>query len=582
MADIIEKVNFVGRLNRAAAAWKKLKKTTTTKNMKMLRTYASNYYKKPMTEDSTASECHPINMIDRTVNIWLPFLVGGLPKITIEPRINLQLKPFAHTFQQAINQLLKNMKFGIRTLEPAVFNSLFGMSIVKTGTKEDGDIDIRGSLNQIGRPYSEIVDEDNYIGDITAKDREQYEFEGDSFIVPTKLAKEEFLKFADKITPDFKLYGEQHPKSIENPEKVSYGELHDYTELVNYWLPKERVIITTLPHYKNFNKILKTVQYDGPPSGPYDVLFYKGFPGSTIPIPPIYTLMEMDTSINTMYAKARKQAESIKKIGVGSIGSPEDADTAKSAVDGNMYLFSNAADIKDLTLGGVVPEIYDFIGFSLDQFSQQAGNLSTAGGRKSMSKTLGQEEMLMANASRMLNSMSQKVHYFASSIAEKIAYELWQNPTMQISAMKRLPGIAEISVLYNQLQQEGNFTDYELDVNMTSMQKLAPEQKFQKAMQLLTGWILPTAQIAAQQGKQLNVPEITSDLSNYMDLNTESWFLSEVPMAQQTPGLNANQPMGQGDGMKSSDQRFGASESDNMNNKLQQQNASKGKTTEGM
>ncbi|MCJ7828718.1 MAG: hypothetical protein MUP81_03135 [Dehalococcoidia bacterium] len=566
------KVNFVGRLNRAINACQKLTKDTMKKNAKMLRTYASDYYGKSI----VPSDPHPMNMIDRAVQTWMPFLVGGMPKITIEPKLNMQLKPFAYTFQIALNQWLKNMKFIQRTLEPVVLDSLFGMGITKTGTKSGDTKSIRGYLAVTGRPYSEKVEQVNHVFDITAMDREQYEFEGDKYILPTEEAKEQFGKFADKITPDFKLYGDEHPKEITNVNKIPYNELHDYSEFYDVWLPNERVIITLLPPHKGFNRILKTTQYDGPMAGPYDCLFYKPFPGSTIPIPPIYALMELDAAINCLFKKARDQAERLKKVGVGDAGTPEDAETAKNAKDGDMLLLTNPANVKEITLGGVVPEIYQFLGFTKAEFSEQGGNLTTIGGRSPMAKTFGQEEMLQENAGRMLNMMSQKVHYFASNIAEKLAFEMWQNPTLQIAAVKRIAGLAEIPVQYNQLQQEGDFTDYELDIEMWSLQKLTPEAKFQRTFQLLSQWVLPTMQMAAQQGQIPNIPEITKDLSRYLDLNIESWFLTSLPQNVQT---NPYQPMGATPSMKSSDQRYGASEGDNLNNFLAQRNAKAGTTT---
>ena len=90
---------------------------------------------------------------------------------------NFFKKPFSHTFQQALNQQIRYMKLATRTLEPAVLNSLFSMGIVKTGTKKAGTLNVDGILSEYGQPFSEVVDRSNYVFDITAKDREQYENE---------------------------------------------------------------------------------------------------------------------------------------------------------------------------------------------------------------------------------------------------------------------------------------------------------------------------------------------------------------------------------------------------------------------
>ncbi len=570
------KANFVNRLGKAIEACKTISRATNIKTNQMLRSYASGWFKEykytaDYEADEKATDPHPINMIDRAVSIQLPYLVGGVQTMKVEPRYNLEYKPFAHTFQQALNQQIRYMKLATRTLEPAVLNSLFSMGITKTGTKKTGTLNVEGYLSEYGSPFSEVVDKANYVYDITAKDREQYEFEGDSYYLPTEYAKELFSKHADAVVPDFKLYGENtpnaSPRTITNPDKVKYNELHEYTEFYDLWLPKERLVITILPFYKSYYKILRRVQYDGPVSGPYDVLAYKTFPESTIPIPPIYTLMELDAAINTIYAKSRNQAERQKKIGVAEAGNEEDVKTVRDAKDGDMLLLSNVATAREMALGGTSPDLYTFLAFSLQQYSEQGGNLNTTGGRTIQADTLGQEELLMANAGRTLNMMSTKVHNFASSIGEKIAFEMWQNPTLQMATITRAAGIIDIPILYDQTEQQGNFTDYELDIQMYSMQRSTPEQKFTKMMQLLNGWSLPTAQLAAQQGKILNIPEVTRDLSNYIDLDTESWYLSDTPQAQSISGMNAYQPNSDG------------SEALNLNNSIAKQNAQQGKTT---
>lgn len=558
------KMNYIQRLNQAINACRQLKRATVEKNAKMMRSYASFYYAKGVPQKQ-----HAINMIDRTVSVWMPFLVGGLPKILIEPKLDMQLKPFSHTFQLALNQWMKQTKFATRTLEPAVHNSLFGSGIVKTGTHGADRKRLAGYLTIEGKPYAEVVDEYNYVFDITAKDREQYEFEGDEYFLPTEKAKEMYPKFADHISPDIKLYGEQHPKEIENPQKVRYDELRDHTIFIDIWLPNEKVILTILPPHKEYNKAIKVTEYKGSLNGPYDVLGYKYFSGSTIPIPPIYSLMELDTAINTLFTKAREQAERIKKIGVA--GNEKDGTTGRDAIDGGMYQFTDAQAVKEVTLGGVVPEIYNFLAFSLNQFAEQGG--LTGLDYRMRSKTLGQEQMLMANATRVLDMMSQKVHYFATSIAEKLAFEMWRNPTMQIGTIKKIAGLS-MSTVYSQLAQEGNFTDYYFDVELFSMQRLSPEMKYQRIMQLLSQWILPTAQIGAAQGQMLNIKEITEKLANYMNLNTESWFLPSVP---KNVGVNPYQPLGAKPGI--GDTRFGGNEGSNLNNMLAQENAKVGKTT---
>lgn len=568
--------NFVERINAAVTACKKMRAKTDRSDMWMLRNYVSGYGNKISNNAVTGKDQHPLNMIDRIVSIWLPFLISGNPKVIIKPRMNMELQPIAYTFQLALNQWMKEVRFDCRTLEIAVFNSLFSLGITKSGTHKAGKQKISGYLTDIHKPFSEIVDKANYIFDIVAMDREQYEFEGDEYLLPTDEAKEMFPKFADSIKPDFKLFGDNHPKN-DSEDKPRYSEYKDYTSFIDLWLPGEKVIVTLFPPQKENKRILKTTDYKGHETGPYDVLGYKYYRGSTMPIPPIYTIMELDAAINTLYCKAREGAESMKKIGIGEAGDEKDLETLRTAKNAGFYGLNNANAAKEINLGGVQPEVWDFLGYTQSQLSEQGG--ITGLDYRMRSKTATQERMMMANSSRTLDMMSQKVHIFAKNIIEKIAFEMWNSPTFQSNITKKMAGIGEIAATFNQLTRKGKFPgDYYLDIEMYSMQKLSPDEKFQKQMQLLTGWVLPTMQLSVQQGKIPNVPEITKDLSMYLDLDIDSWFLSDTPQQAQ---LNPYQQLGSG-GMKSSDTRFGSNPADNANNALAQMNSRQGATTRSM
>lgn len=563
-------ISFIERLNKAILACKSLKEKTDKQNAKMLRTYVSGYARTIKGKDP-----HPLNMVDRILSIWLPFLIGGLPKIIVRPKLNLQFQPFANTFQIALNQWLKEAKFDKITLEPTVFNSLFSLGITKTGSYIADRRKLAGKPVVLTELFSEAVDLANYVFDVVAMDRQGYEFEGDEYLVPTEIAKEMFgTKNADKIKPDFKLYGDSHPKNIENPDKINYSELRDYTALVDAWIPREKAIFTLLPPHKVSETILNITEYKTCETGPYDVLGYKYYRGSTLPIPPVYGLMELDAAINTLYAKARNQAERMKKIGVGDAGNEKDAETARDAEDGGFYMFNNAAAIKELTLGGVVPEVWDFLGYSQNQISEQGG--VTGLDYRMRSKTATQEQMLMANASRNLDMMSQTVHLFAGDISRKLAAEMWRNPSKQIAAIKKMPGIAEIVSVYNQLNQKGKILDYEFDIELYSMQQLSADEKFRRLKEIVLGWVLPTAQISAQQGKMPNIPQITKVLSLYANVESEveGFYLSEQPQNTQ---LNPYQQMS-GGLVKGGDNRL-ANEGFNVNNLLAKNQAKAGAST---
>ena len=111
------------------------------------------------------------------------------------------------------------------------------------------------------------------------------------------------------------------------------------------------------------------------------------------------------------------------------------------------------------------------------------------------------------------------------------------------------------------------------------MMRMNPDMKYQKLAQFATGLVLPTAQIAAQQGTVLNVPELMKEFARYLNItNMDDWYMSVMP-PMMSPGMNPYQP--QGGQVKMTDSANGGPENQgsNQNNLIQQQNRVQGKTT---
>jgi len=81
-----------------------------------------------------------------------------------------------------------------------------------------------------------------------------------------------------------------------------------------------------------------------------------------------------------------------------------------------------------------------------------------------------------------------------------------------------------------QAAKEGDFYDFNFDIEPYSMRRTNPDMKAQKLMMFLQGWILPTLQIAAAQGNQIDMNIVTRDLAKYFDIESiDGWYRSAVP-----------------------------------------------------
>lgn len=526
-------MSFTEKLREGTKEWGKLMEAPLKHRNTMLGLWASGYFD----SNARSGSPHPMNLFDRAIGIMLPYLVMTNPKVSVGTR-HLELRHQAYTTELATNNLLAEIKFAQNTLRPAVLNSLFGWGITKTAIMKSHEVEIMGFTHDVGQTYSDVVDDSDFVGDPAARTIEEMQYLGNSYLMRTDYAKEFFgKKHADSITPGHKLLGESTPDEISKGEPV--GFLRDHTRFTDYWLPDEGVVITILTEGE-YKKILRTVDYDGPEGGPYDILGYKWFPQHPIPIPPAWNWLEMDALLNEIVNKMKKQAGRQKTIMAYESGSAGDMERLAAKADGGTCRVDNIGGIKPIDMGGINPDLYNWISYLDNQFSVQGQNLYTLGGRSSQAGTLGQEQMLFGNASKGLDDMVGAVYAFAKSIITKHVSYMWGNPLEDRAVVKNIEGLGEVQANFNPVDNVGDFVQYSLNLIPYSMQVMSPEMEYQRMLSFMSQWILPTAQIATQQGNSLDVAAATKELARKFGLeDIDHWFKSTEP---QNVGMNAYQP----------------------------------------
>ncbi len=573
------KKSFTSRVRDGAEVWGRASKPRLKKRNRMIGAWASGYYN----QADNSGKAHSMNLIDRAIGILVPYLSMSNPIVHCEARVP-QLKPWAYTTQLAMNHLLDEMNFSSEVLRPALFNSMFGAGVVKTGVMKEYESEIYGSNHDIGQPYAIVVDDEDYIGDVAANTRADFEMEGNYYVMPTAMAKEFFgARHADAISPSFKLHGDTSVTEIVKQaiKGTDYHTLRSWTRLMDVYLKDEGVTITLMAD-GGYNKILRTTEYDGPEDGPYDFLGYKFAPKQPMPIPPAWGWIDMDTAMNVLINKMRTQAERERSILAYQPESQEDAESIQQTQDGNSCKVDDINSIKTVQMGGTNPENYQWVTYMESQFSIQGGNLYQLGGQGSNANTLGQEQMQQANASRIVDDMNQQVYDFTQNIFRKLAWFIWNDPMIQIPTIKRIEGAGSVEVIYDKYAQEGDFYDFNFKIQPYSMQRFNPTQQGQQLMQFLAGWVLPIMGIAQQQGVQLNIDAATTKIAEFLQLDISDIWNSAVPQDGGLVGMGPYQPTTgtvSGQGQKTSkmtsqsDDRFGSSASSRQGNLTQYQNS---------
>jgi hypothetical protein len=530
------RLSFPQRLVKGTKTWQTVVRPTLAKRAMMLRALESGYFSRG--EDGEGSS-HPINLIDRGLSILIPYLVMSNPQLLITTK-KKELRPFAMTTELAFNHLIKEIKFARNSLRPVVRDAMLGLGIMKTGIMKESEVDIYGHTHAVGQVYSDPIDVVDYIGDATATCFEGFEFEGNFYRMPIEAAREEFHKHRDILNPSYRLNGssdQYNPEKIAKPEG-EYQSLKEYVQLMDIWVPDERVILTIEPHSAT---ILRTIEAETPEGGPYDKLYFKEFPGTAMPIPPVWYWMDLDTTLNIIVNKMRKQAEAQKTVLAYEGDGAEDAERLAAAPDQKAIKVTNVDGMKDIKWDGIDPQHYQWISYLEQQYSMQGNNLYTLGGQGTGAATLGQDQLSFANASKSVDDMTEAVYDFTKSISNKMCWFFWSDPLISVPQVKRIDGYGDIEVTFDRAARDGEFWDYEFEVEPYSMQRLSPSVEFNRVLSLLTQWILPSAQIGAQQGASLNVPKVTKYLGKLAGIRgMDDWYETAVP--NQSTQLNPYTP----------------------------------------
>lgn len=507
-------VSMVGTLQEAIKQCRKQIEAPLMKQQEILAEYSNGWY------SSETRTRRPLNMVARAINILLPLLVSKNPRAMVRPRV-IQLAPYAETLRLTLNHLVEKIKLG-GTLREAVLNALTYMGIVKTGICAGGPRikDAFGYTHDSGQIFCDIIYPEDYFFDISARRRDEVDFEGNWFYVPYDYISDPQNGFKN-IEHLQKAYTESDKLSAKKISEDRRGKkietIKPYVKLAEVWIPGENIVVT-IPEEGQGTEVLKVVDYSGPISGPYDTLSLSTFPESIIPVAPLFINLDLHYLINIMARKMARQANREKKVLAYQGNAADDATSVVNSKDGDSVKVDDINAMKEIEYGGTADASYQWVEWLKNNYSEQGSNLNLMSGLKAQSPTLGQEQMLQANSMAIVDDMVDAVHTLVRNILHKMSYYVFTDPLMDITVSKRVSGIGEIPVKVTADTREGDFWDYNFDVEPYSMQRMNPTLRTRRLMEITTGLILPTMQLAAMQGAMLDVPNLVKAVCRDMDL----------------------------------------------------------------
>lgn len=525
------------------------------------------FYGKTTPGDKEERKAAPINMLHTAMTTLVPNLVYNTPKVKVGTDI-LAYRNYSDLLGLAMNHLVDRIDLRM-SLRKAITDAIFMAGFIKTGLATgDQFLTLDGVNVEIGQPFAERVDPDDIILDPMARDWDEQAFIGNRFranyddLEATGLYDPDQLA---KLTGPYDGLGQSGDaeKLIGDKAGQEIRELQRYVDLVEVYLPRERIVVT-LPYQKNSvqDQFLRVADYEGPDTGPYHMLGFAWVPNNVLPVAPAGIWYDLHILGNRIARKLSRQAERLKRVLAYQSSAKEDVEEIAEADDGETVRVDDINAIKEVEYGGAGESSYTYMEWVKRQFSEQAGSLDLLSGTGSNQPTATQAELLNANSSVRLSDMQNAVYTFTGQVCHDLAFHLHTDPLIQLPLTKRQPGVdpmtgaptmQEVQVHYTPEQRQGTWLDYNIKIEPYSMARPDPNTKVRRLLEFATNVIPAAAQAAALLGPGFMVGAFLKRMAQEVGLNDadefindpafQMWMMQRMMMPTGDPG-KAGQSMG--------------------------------------
>jgi hypothetical protein len=486
----------------------------------------------------------PLNKIRQMVKIYMRLLASGTPQAAIKAKYE-HLRPFAEDLKLVLNRELVETDAGM-SAQMAVMAAMFSVGVLKTGIAEgdaEEQFEYEGAQYDIGKPFTSSVNINNFVIDMEADSRLEINFIGDRYRRPKYWVEQKRKELAERAVENLQQSQMQPEKRMFGIEEDEDKRLYKEVWCWDIYLPKQNLMCLFVD---GDDRPLEVYQWNGPERGPYDLIGFDWIEGEVLPSAPAVALLPLHNFVNVLMRKLERQAERQKSILVGQRGAEEDLETARTAKDGGTYLFHDPSSFQEVKLHGAEPGNHNILIYGDQQFDIHAGSLPVLAGTQPMSETVGQDQLLHESANTLINEMRREVRAAYRSMIRRRAWYVWTEPLRSFTAERKVPGLdIRLSVQIDPEVREGDFLDYNFDINPHSLQEMTPTEELQSLMGMWERVMVQNLQLFLQAGKMPNAEKYAERVFELSNIEFDDMLISmdmtpgqteergEVPMPQQ-------------------------------------------------
>lgn len=490
-----------------------MKQSSDNHRMSALKQYVGFRY-----SETGAPDRVPLNMIELATSIYIQNLAAQAPGAHVGARLD-HLRPAAAEYRQALNDLFEEINLA-GTLQMWVLESLLSpMGVLKCGlTALDGD---QGYLHDAGQPFVDPVAWEDWSHDMSVTRLEQCGWMGDRYMLSMDDAAQLYPKHMDRLSamthaPQDDM-GQPRSRNLSTGDEGQQEHYKDHVELWDLWLPRDNLLVTI--QAEGDGSPLRILEADQPERGPYHLLWYTDVPGNTMPLPPVASWMDLHDLTNRIFRKLARQAERQKTLTIVQDAATQDGRRVQDASDGDVIRTSRPEATREARYGGVDNNVLAFIQVLEGKFFVQAGNLEALGGLGPSSGTIGQDELLTESASKRIADMQARVIERTRSLIQHLAWYEWTDPQRERQIVRKLPGSTiEVHSTWSQATREGDFIDYNFDIQPFSMQRQSPQSKLSALAGVFDRFVYPSLPMLQEAGVEIDYEELFKMIGQYSNL----------------------------------------------------------------
>jgi hypothetical protein len=454
-----------------------------------------------------------INKLQDAVRIWLQNMASGDPRVSIEAKYP-QLRAFAANFERATNEHLLEIDLG-NTLVEAVTNAFFDVGVLKTGLGEGAPeiFELDGEMIDPGRPFTEVIHIDDFVIDMSAKTPDKIDMIGHRYYRPKAWVRE-MTRQRDKDNEDTGI--EDRMESEMQPEEKLSGaregdddsKIYDMVPIWEIYLPKENKIVNFVD---GSEKPLAIWKWEGPEGGPYNILGWLYSPGHPLPIPPVSNIYQLHLFLNDMVQKTGRQARNQKSMVLVEQGSEKAGEIIRDNNDNAIAVVPAGTldKVKEVKYGGADPMSQQSVLWAGQVIDVEGGNLTTLGGTGPSAETARGDAMIHENASALIRFFQLGLFKVAKKVLRKHCWWVWTEDIRGFDGEAEIEGTGiTVPWSFTPEEREGDFLDYNFDIDPNSMVGQTPMEKASAMMEMLNGVVLPNADFWMQLGYMPNIESI--------------------------------------------------------------------------